>query len=125
MEARRPRHVINTLIRGTQNRPGRILTYAQEIGWGCVSRADVEARRDFDPDGATREERARLASLYFDDLLHAQILAFNAKYKEAEGALVGELRRLSANIAGNREFLSAVKKTTSVWPTRLKNIMQG
>jgi hypothetical protein len=49
----------------------------------------------------------------------------NAKYKEAEGALVGELRRLSANIAGNREFLSAVKKTTSVWPTRLKNIMQG
>ncbi len=50
----------------------RILAYAQEIGWGYVSRADAEARRGFDPDGATPEDRARLASLYFDDLLHAQ-----------------------------------------------------
>ena len=49
----------------------RILAYAQEIGWGYVSRADAEARRGFDPDGTTPEDRARLASLYFDDLLHA------------------------------------------------------
>src|SRR5437870_6187460 len=87
----------------------RILAYAQEIGWGYVSRADAESRRGFDPDGAMLEERARLASLYFDDLLHAQVLTFNPKYKEAEGALVGELRRLNADIAGNREFLTYLR----------------
>src|SRR5262245_33810733 len=87
----------------------RILAYAKEIGWDYVSRADAEARRGFDPDGATPEDRARLASLYFDHLLHAQVLAFNPKYKEAEGALVGELRRLNTDIAGNREFLTYLR----------------
>ena len=53
--------------------------------------------------------RARLASLYFDDLLHAQVLTFNPKYKEAEGALVGELLRLNADTAGNREFLAYLR----------------
>src|SRR5438093_1707419 len=87
----------------------RILAYAQEIGWTYVPRESVERRRGFDPDGATLEDRARLASLYFDDLLHAQVLIFNPKYKEAEGALVGELRRLNADIAGNREFLAYLR----------------
>ena len=87
----------------------RILAYAQEIGWTYVPREEAERRRGFDPDGATPEERARLASLYFDDLLHAQVLAFNPKYKEAEGVLVGELRRLNADIAGNREFLTYLR----------------
>jgi type I restriction enzyme R subunit len=87
----------------------RILAYAREIGWTYVSREEAERRRGFDPDGATPEERARLASLYFDDLLHAQVLAFNPKYKEAEGALVGELRRLNTDIAGNREFLTYLR----------------
>lgn len=31
----------------------RILAYTQEIGWRFVSRAEAEARRGFDPDGAT------------------------------------------------------------------------
>ncbi len=87
----------------------RILAYAQEIGWTYVPREEAERRRGFDPDGATPEDRARLASLYFDDLLHAQVLTFNPKYKEAEGALVGELRRLNADIAGNREFLTYLR----------------
>jgi len=42
----------------------RILAYAQEIGWRYVPRADAEARRGFDPDAATAEERARKASLF-------------------------------------------------------------
>ena len=67
----------------------RILVYAQAIGWTYVPREEAERRRGFDPDGATPEDRARLASLYFGDLLHAQVVAFNPKYKEAEGALVG------------------------------------
>ena len=87
----------------------RILAYAQEIGWAYVPREESERRRGFDPDGTTPEDRARLASLYFDDLLDAQVLAFNPKYKEAEGALVGELRRLNADIAGNREFLTYLR----------------
>src|SRR2546428_13541109 len=82
----------------------RILKYAQEIGWKFVPRAEAEARRGFDPDGATPEDRARTASLYFGDLLHAQVPAFNPNYKEAEGALVGEFQRINAGIAGNREF---------------------
>jgi type I restriction enzyme R subunit len=87
----------------------RILAYAQEIGWRYVSRRDAEARRGFDPDGATPEDRARTASLYFGDLLHAQVRAFNPKYKEAEGALVGEFARLNADIAGNRDFLNYLR----------------
>ena len=62
----------------------RVLAYAQEIGWRYVSRAEAVARRAFDPDAAILEERARKASLFFADLLHAQIRAFNPKYKEAD-----------------------------------------
>src|SRR5882672_6241105 len=87
----------------------RILAYAQEIGWRYVPRPESEARRGFDTDGAMPEDRARLASLYFGDLLHARVRAFNPKYKEAEGALVGELQRLNADIAGNREFLTYLR----------------
>ncbi len=61
----------------------RILAYAQEIGWTYVPREEAETRRGFDPDSATPEERARQASLYFGDLLHSQVRAFNPKYKAA------------------------------------------
>ncbi len=87
----------------------RILAYAREIGWTYVPRAEAEARRGFDPDGATPQDRARTASLYFGDLLHAKVRAFNPKYKEAEGALIGEFQRLNADIAGNRDFLSYLR----------------
>src|SRR4030066_87900 len=100
----------------------RILAYAQEIGWRFVPRAEAEMRRGFPPhpsplpegegmNGGEREnaDEARKASLYFGDLLHAQVLAFNLKYKEAEGALVGEFQRLNADIAGNREFLAYLR----------------
>ena len=36
------------------------------------------------PDVVTPEERARKASLYFGDLLHALVRVFNSKYKDAE-----------------------------------------
>ena len=50
----------------------RILHYAQEIGWIYIARDVAEARRGFDPDGATPEDRARPASLFFGDLLHSR-----------------------------------------------------
>ena len=100
----------------------RILAYAQEIGWRFVPRAEAEMRRGFPPhpsplpegegmNGGEREnaDEARRASLYFGDLLHAQVRAFNPKYKEAEGALVGEFQRLNADIAGNRDFLAYLR----------------
>ncbi|MEK7875384.1 MAG: hypothetical protein AAB325_04290 [Pseudomonadota bacterium] len=87
----------------------RILHYAQEIGWTYVPRAEAERRRGFDPAGATPAERARTASLYFGDLLHTQIRAFNPKYKEAEGALIGQFQRFHADIYGNRDFLQALR----------------
>src|SRR6202035_3403173 len=87
----------------------RILKYAQDIGWNFVTRAEAETRRGFDPDGVTLEDRARTASLFFGDLLHAQVRVFNPKYKQAEGALVGEFQRLNASIAGNRDFLNHLR----------------
>ena len=57
----------------------RLLHYAEGIGWTYVRRDEAEARRGFDRDGATAEERARKASLFFADLLHSQVRAFNPK----------------------------------------------
>lgn len=87
----------------------RILRYAQDIGWKYVSRAEAETRRGFDKDGATAAERARAASLFFGDILHAHACAFNPKYKDAEGALVGQFQRLTTDIAGNRDFLAYLR----------------
>src|SRR5947207_11404374 len=87
----------------------RILKYAQDIGWKFVPRVEAEGRRGFDPDVVAPEDRARTASLFFGDLLHKQVRAFNPKYKEAEGALVGELTRLKADIYGNRDFLTYLR----------------
>ncbi|HYJ89394.1 MAG TPA: type I restriction endonuclease, partial [Pyrinomonadaceae bacterium] len=86
----------------------RILHYAQEIGWCYVPRAECEERRGFDSDSSTAQESARSSSL-FGDLLHSQVLAFNPKYKEAEGALIGNFQRLNADIAGNRDFLTYLR----------------
>ena len=60
----------------------RILAYAQEIGWRYIPRAEAEARRAFDPDAATLEERARKASLYFGDVLHTQIRACRLEHTQ-------------------------------------------
>ena len=87
----------------------RILAYAQEIGWTLVPRDEAERRRGFDRDATTPEEQARHASLFFGDLLHAKVREFNPKYKETEGALVGELQRLHSDIYGNRDFLSYLR----------------
>jgi len=88
----------------------RILTYAQDIGWTFISRSEAEQRRGFATSGKV-DERARSASLYFDDLLYAKIREFNPKYVEAEGALLGEFRHLHPTIYGNREFLGYLRNT--------------
>jgi type I restriction enzyme R subunit len=87
----------------------RILAYAQEIGWAYVPRAEAERRRRFDHSKATPAEQAAEASPYFDDLLDSQVRKLNAKYAEGPGALVGILRRLHADISGNRDFLAYLR----------------
>ena len=87
----------------------RILEYAQEIGWTYVSRTEAEERRAFTSGSISPQERAAKASLYFDDLLFSKVKEFNPKYSEAEGALVGELRRLKTDIFGNRELLNYLR----------------
>ncbi len=87
----------------------RILHYAQEIGWSFVPREEAESRRGFDPDGAIPEDRSRPASLYFGDLFRTQIHNFNPKYQAAEGALIGEFKRLNSDIYGNRDLLAHLR----------------
>jgi type I restriction enzyme R subunit len=53
----------------------RILKYAEEIGWAYLPRDEAERRRGFDPDGATPEEWARKASLFFGDLIDQPMAA--------------------------------------------------
>lgn len=86
----------------------RILKYAEEIGWIFVSREEAEVRRGFDLE-ATPKDRAKGASLFFDDLLDAQVREFNPRYTEAEGALLGKFRHLHADIYGNREFVEYLR----------------
>jgi type I restriction enzyme, R subunit len=87
----------------------RILKYAQEIGWSFVPRGDAERRRGFDIDGSAPQERARKAALFFDDVLGTRVRKFNPKYKEADGALIGDLGRLKSDIYGNRDFLAYLR----------------
>ena len=59
--------------------------------------------------------RPRTASPYFDDLLDAQVRKLNPKYAEGPGALVGDLRRLHADIAGNRDFLAYLRNAKTFY----------
>jgi hypothetical protein len=93
----------------------RILAYAEEIGWTVVSRAEAQQRRGFDMAKATPAEQAARASLYFDDLLDAQVRRLNPAYAEGPGALIGDLRRLHATIAGNRDFLAYLRNARTFY----------
>src|SRR5688500_8741338 len=93
----------------------RILAYAQEIDWTYVPRGEAEKRRRFDSSKDTLAEQARNASPYFDDLIDAQVRKLNPKYAEGPGALVGDLRRLHAVIAGNRDFLAYLRNATTFY----------
>lgn len=88
---------------------GRILRYAQEIGWTFVPRDEAERRRGFDGSGGAGEERAGKGSLYFEELLFARVREFNPKYRETAGALLGQFRHIRADICGNREFVDILR----------------
>jgi type I restriction enzyme R subunit len=93
----------------------RILAYAQQIGWTYVPRGEAERRRGFDRSKATPAEQAADASPYLDDLLDSQLRKLNPKYVDGPGALVGDLRRLHADIAGNRDLLAYLRNTRTYY----------
>src|SRR5262245_56310161 len=96
----------------------RILAYAQAIGWTLVPQGEAEKRRGFDHSKPTPAEQAREASPYFDELLYSQVRRLNPKYIDGPGALVGDLRRLHADIAGNREFLAYLRNSKTFYDKR-------
>jgi type I restriction enzyme R subunit len=78
--------------------------YGGQVGWMIVSREEAEQRRRVE---RMKDEGGRMkgGSLFFDDLLDAQLRTFNPRYAEAEGALLGQLRHLHTDIDDNRDFL--------------------
>ncbi len=84
----------------------RILKYAEDVGWTVIPREEAERRRKFNISANSPQEKARSASLFFDELLYEKVKEFNPLYTETPGALVGQLSRLQASIQGNRECLS-------------------
>src|SRR3954470_2480485 len=93
----------------------RILAYAQEIGWTYVLREEAEKRRGFDDSKATLAEQAADAVPYFEDLLDSQVRKLNPNYAEGPGSLIGDLLRLHADIAGNRDFLAYLRNTKTFY----------
>ena len=85
----------------------RILAYAEAMGWAVVSREEAERRRGFDSQ-VLPAERARNRSIFFGDLLDAQVWKFNRCYAESEGALIGKFRHLHTGLYGNWGFVETL-----------------
>ena len=91
----------------------RILEYAEAIGWTIVSREEAEERRGGIPAPFRKKDGDRNVpapfSLFFDDLLDAQLRTFNPRYTEPVGALLEQFRHLHTDIYGNREFVEHLR----------------
>lgn len=86
----------------------RVLAYAEAIGWSVVSRAEAEQRRGLAPTSSPAQS-ATSNTLYFADLLEAQVREFNPHYNDEPGALLRRLQQLPATIHGNREFVELLR----------------
>jgi type I restriction enzyme R subunit len=84
---------------------GRILKYANEIGWTFVSQSEAERRRGFDVSAASPREKAKNASRFFTDILFEKVKQFNPKFKDSKEDLLRLLDLPLSNIQGNRDFL--------------------
>jgi len=88
----------------------RILKYADEIGWEFITRAEAEDKRGFNTDQKEIRDRARNASLYFENELYDKLTDFNPKYTEEPGKLVEKFNLLKPDIYGNQEFLGYLRE---------------
>ena len=85
----------------------RIHEYAEATGWMLVSREEAEQRRGFDP--VPPKDRAKGRSLFFNDLLDAEVWEFNPCYREDKSVLLGQFRRLHTDIYGNRDLVTHLR----------------
>ena len=86
----------------------RILKYAEEIGWNVVTQQEAEQRRGFNPDAGLKN-RAKGASLFFDELLDAKVREFNPQYSDDPGELQRKFGHFQTNIEGNRKFVEHLR----------------
>jgi len=86
-----------------------ILKYAQDLGWEIISRPDAEVKRGFDTIAVSIQDRARNASLFFNDILYQKTKEFNHKLEDTKEELVRKLSILPNNIQGNRDFLAYLR----------------
>ncbi len=87
----------------------RILKYAEEIGWTVIDQSTAETWRKFDTSLASPKEKARRASLFFDDIVYEKVKAFNPGYNYPKADLVRTLGSLPSDISGNRDFLACLR----------------
>ncbi len=79
------------------------------MGWEIVSRPDAEAKRDFDANAVSIQDRAHNASVFFGDILYQKAKKFNLKLEDAKEELTRKLSILPNTIQGNRDFLAYLK----------------
>ena len=65
--------------------------------------------RGFSPSSTDVQERARNASLFFDDVLYRKAKEINPKLEDTKEELVRKLTILQGSIQGNRDFLAYLK----------------
>ncbi len=71
----------------------------------AIPRLVINAR-GFDRTKDKPKEQAASASLYFKELLYQKVRQFNPNYGESQEVLLKQLDNLSADIYGNRDFLT-------------------
>ncbi len=86
-----------------------ILKHAHDLGWEIVPRLDAEAKRDFDANAVSIQDRAHNASVFFSDILYQQAKKFNPKLEDTKEELTRKLSILPNTIQGNRDFLAYLK----------------
>lgn len=87
----------------------RIIEYAGEVGWSFVTRSKAEQRRGFSNTSVKPEDRAKNASIYFNELLYQKVKEFNPQYTEPLTDLIQRFHQLKSDIYGNRDFLKFLR----------------
>src|SRR5436853_5757750 len=70
--------------------------------WQYITREQAEEWRRFDKSLTGIQERAKKASLFFDDVLHNRVKLLNPNYTDTQEELVSRLTNQSPDIQGNR-----------------------
>jgi len=98
----------------------RILDYAVEIGWSFVSQSESEKRRKFSTESISPKEKAKDASLYYQDVLFSKIKEFNPDYEGTVEDIIRKFTFLRPDVYGNRDFLNYLREQQKYYHTKDK-----